>query len=683
MALPSDMLWILAFFACQDPADLDGDGVPAARDCDDEDPEVGAGSLAWADLDGDGYGQDTLWAQACPGAPGWAQQAGDCDDADPTEHPGHALCDCGRGDEASVDWYADTDGDGFGEGSPVSQSCGGADTLASSAGDCAPLDPQIHPGAEETWYDGEDQNCDGASDYDADQDGHDSLDYGGRDCDDQAPATHPDAGEICDVEGADEDCDGLINGDDPSARGWTSWFVDEDGDGYGTGSSVLACAPSSGFALLGGDCEDTTASINPGQAEVCGDGVENDCQAVLGECGVHGTGALGTADLVGLEGANGGYVPGGDIEGSGEEVVLVGAPLRYESGDYKGSVHLLRAGAKTAETLVYSESAYSTIGSSLHVGDIDGDGQSDLVVGATTHLEAGVYASRVFLGLGPISADTVLDDWPSVQGSSFGTLAIVPDYFAAVESSGRLGDQSQGVVYLFGPDPGPQATTQDAEGGLYWDDVEDWSGYTQVLGQGLRVCDLDASGQTGLLLTVRTSGPEGSGVIWTPEVEDGFTPLTTADLLVVAEAGIPVSASELFCGDVSGDGYPEVILRGQDRSSALLVFEGDEMGQSVSAPWLRLDGTSATGSALYVALDQDLDGEGSIDVLLGDLGQPNGAVEVLYGPLEGGTVELGENRYNGSLDIGLGYGVAALDSGFWAGTKNNNGALWIPAGPGI
>ena len=128
----------------------------------------------------------------------------------------------------------DLDGDGYTE----------------EAGDCDDTDPAVHPGAEETPYDGVDQDCSGADLVDVDQDGAVAEDAGGDDCDDGNPGIHPGAEEVaCDE--VDQDCSG---GD----------LTDVDGDDYS------GCAD-------GPDCDDEDPEIHPGATEVPYDGVDQDC----------------------------------------------------------------------------------------------------------------------------------------------------------------------------------------------------------------------------------------------------------------------------------------------------------------------------------------------------------------------------------------------------------------------
>jgi hypothetical protein len=62
-----------------------------------------------------------------------------------------------------------------------------------------------------------------------------------------------------------DDGDACMAGDACNQGVCTGTLIDADGDGYGPG------------AACGGDCDDTDASIFPGAEEICGDGIDQDC----------------------------------------------------------------------------------------------------------------------------------------------------------------------------------------------------------------------------------------------------------------------------------------------------------------------------------------------------------------------------------------------------------------------
>lgn len=106
---------------------------------------------------------------------------------------------------------------------------------------------------------------------DSDNDGHDSVECGGDDCDDTDSDRYPGNEERClDASGRaiasvadhDEDCD-------PTTLG-----SDEDDDGfYGAGCSN---DDEDGNAVFGVDCDDSNPLRNPFYDEIC-DGLDNDC----------------------------------------------------------------------------------------------------------------------------------------------------------------------------------------------------------------------------------------------------------------------------------------------------------------------------------------------------------------------------------------------------------------------
>ncbi len=104
------------------------------------------------------------------------------------------------------------------------------------------------------------------------------------DCNDTNAAVRPGAPEVC-GDGIDNNCSGSV--DEGCTR---TWYRDTDGDRYSNGSSIQSVnRPASNYYLAAeltatsGDCNDTNAAVRPGAPEVCGDGIDNNCNGSVDE----------------------------------------------------------------------------------------------------------------------------------------------------------------------------------------------------------------------------------------------------------------------------------------------------------------------------------------------------------------------------------------------------------------
>jgi len=200
---------------------------------------------------------------------------------------------------SSTTYYADNDGDGFGDPNTTSTGCTQPAGYVADNTDCDDNDANNFPGNTEVC-DGADNNCDGQVDegvtttfyLDSDGDGYgdsnNSIDdctgpagyvANDTDCDDSDSNNFPGNTEVCD--GSDNDCDGLV---DEGVT--TTYFLDNDGDGYGdSNNSVDDCTAPTGYVVDNTDCDDNDASNYPGNTEIC-DGADNNCDGVVDEgCG--------------------------------------------------------------------------------------------------------------------------------------------------------------------------------------------------------------------------------------------------------------------------------------------------------------------------------------------------------------------------------------------------------------
>ena len=709
-------LLLLALGACaagEDVGDdLDGDGYGADEDCDDWDStsypdaeelcdgkdndcdgftDEDVQGFYFRDQDGDGYGTNTEGVmQGCEAPTGYVLNDEDCDDYDGAVNPAATeICDgvdndCdGYADVGTTGtWYADEDGDGYGDDETELEDCEGPEGWVEQGGDCDDGDAAVNPGAEEVC-DGDDDNCDGRADvgevgtWYSDHDG-DGYGYASEqeetcdpdegwvqddsDCNPNDGTVFPGAAETCNQ--VDDDCDDLVDEDfDADQDGWYA-----DGcDGEET------------------DCDDSDATVHPNAVEICDDEVDQDCDVRDTSCAFEGEYLL--ADAGAIHKAPNGYDAGrlvdvGDIDGDGRQDVVV-ATLYADS--YNGGGYLFygplsgSASADDAGHRIIGARATYGAGRSIGTGDTNADGYEDIIFGAPYS-----GSNTAWVVFGPVTDDFDLTAAEATLAGQDGTYCshgtdladVNDDGFADAVIGAYYTGSGTGTVYVqYGPLSGDYNLLTEADATMAGQSAGDYTGRAIRAGT-----DVDGDGIGDMLIpaTYSNYGGGGSGaayVVYGPVC--GSSSLSNADVFMVGESPGDYAGYALAMGDVNGDGLGDVAVGsygnagGNSAGAAHVVFGPGSASMSLGNADLIVRGSYGSLAGTGVAIG-DVDGDQYMELLVGapsdsTAGNAYGAIYLFYGPQTGTLATsdaqawaLGEGGY-----AGQGVAIGDVDGDGW------------------
>jgi hypothetical protein len=429
-------------------------------------------------------------------------------------------------------------------------------------------------------------------------------------------------------------------------------------------------------------------------------------------------------------------VASADVNGDGYSDMIVGA-YAYDAGQTdEGAVFVFLGSSSgitsqhpaAAATQLEADQTNANFGYSVaDAGDVDGDGYSDVIIGAryyqTGYVDEG--AAFVFLGSAsgvasgnPTSAATQLEANQAnaelgvsvagagdVNGDGYADVIVGAQYYDA-------GQSFEGAAFVFlgsanGIASGSPAT---AAAQLESDQANAEFGVS-VAGAG----DVDGDGYDDVIVGADGydggHSNEGAAFLFLGSATGiaSGSPLTAATQIEADQANARLGHRVAGAGDVNGDGHADVIVgarnyeAGQAIEGAAFVFLGSPSGVASGSPataatQLEADQVFAQ-FGVSVAGAGDVNGDGYSDVIVGarfyDAGQSDeGAAFVFLGSAGGiasgspatAAVQLEANQDNanlgysvgGACDVnGDGYSDVAVGSRFYDAGETNEGAVFV------
>ena len=549
--------------------------------------------------------------------------------------------------------------------------------------DCDDDDAAINPAADELC-DGIDNDCDSEVDEDA-VDGTtfyvdgDADQFGdpatatvscvaeeanwvedGDDCDDANADAYPGNSEICD--GADNDCDGEVDNEATDAG---TYYSDADGYSYGDpDSSVLSC-DGAGLSDNDLDCDDAEAAVNPGETEICNDGLDNDCDGSDNGCGALGTVDLANANIT-WNGSNAGDKMGGPVRSVGDmdgdsNIELALSARGFDAG--AGAIYLVEApftaGDYDIETVatarISGENAEDEVFAVTGLGDFNGTGNDALALSGRKNDAAGDNSGSVYLFFTAPSGDvSVTAADAALTGEGTGDQAGILSAAADMDDDGapdllvgvQRNDGGNGAVYMIpgGSVSGDQSLSESAA-------IFRGTSASQFGGGLAGVGDLDGDGIGDAIMGAPydDTTDTDAGAVYVFYGAAGMSGTFTdadADAVLLGQSrndqmGWGIGPS----GDHDGDGNPDLLISatrsdlGASLSGAVYLvggpFSGSDTVNNVAIATITGEGANDKMAPSFGDVDVNVDGQLDVLVAARSNNSGAGAAYLFLGPLSG------------------------------------------------
>ena len=410
----------------------------------------------------------------------------------------------------------------------------------------------------------------------------------------------------------------------------------------------------------------------------------------------------------------------GDVNGDGYSEVIIGAPDFDNGQTNEGRAYLFHGSATgpsaTAIWTFESDLASAQLGISVSTaGDVNGDGFSDVIIGASGYANGQSNEGRIYVFRGSTTGLPTTPAWTFESDVSLARLGFSVACAGDVNNDGfsdviagaydlSNGQTNEGRAYVF---HGTASGLPAVPSWTYESNQTSARLGRSVAGAG----DVNGDGFSDVIIGVHNwdngQSNEGRALVFHGSGTGlSATPNWTEEIdLADAWFGYCVASA----GDVNGDGYSDVIVgsyqynNGLVAEGAAFVYHGSAAGLAATHAWLREGEQASAHFGEAVACAGDINGDGFADILVGApdfdqtytdgglvqlwLGSPTGAASTPYWTSEGynATAGFGSSVACAGDVNGDGYSDVLIGAPGYSGgqAQEGNASMYIGTADGL